>query len=65
MSVDPSPPIRSTDDDPTWPSVEPLLRPVMIRRRWVRAGALDPQHVITGRRAGAARSAGGVSRSIG
>jgi len=46
MSVDPSPPIRSTDDDPTWPSVEPLLHPVMIRRRWMRAGALDPQQVI-------------------
>ena len=45
MPVDPAPPIRSTEDDPIWPSVEPLLRPVMIRRRWVRAGALDPQHV--------------------
>jgi hypothetical protein len=46
MSVDPSSLIRSTDDDPTRPPIEPLLRPVMIRRRWVRAGVVDPQHVI-------------------
>ena len=45
MPVDPSPLIRSTDDDPTLAPIGPLLRPVMIRRRWVRAGVVDPQHV--------------------